>query len=143
MIEGLYGTLTQEEPGRALDLACGSGRHSLWLDLHSWCVTAVDRSPGAMPASIDVRFADLEKHEFVIEATAWDLIVCWLYWQADLLPEICAGVRPGGLAALSGKTAGRFATSVGNYRAGLPGWIEISSGETDGVAWFIARKPLS
>src|SRR5215472_9351333 len=27
-------------PGRALDLACGPGRHALWLAEHGWDVTA-------------------------------------------------------------------------------------------------------
>ena len=36
------------EPGTALDLACGSGRHALWLTQHGWRVTAVDFSPEAL-----------------------------------------------------------------------------------------------
>jgi 2-polyprenyl-3-methyl-5-hydroxy-6-metoxy-1,4-benzoquinol methylase len=29
-------------PGRALDLACGEGRHAIWLASRGWQVTAVD-----------------------------------------------------------------------------------------------------
>ena len=32
-------------PGRALDLACGTGRNALYLVSLGWRVTAVDRSP--------------------------------------------------------------------------------------------------
>ena len=84
--------------------------------------------------------ADLERHEFLIEPDSWDLIVCWLYWQADLLPDIARGVRPGGIAALAGKTTGRFATSLAQYRAALPDWLELASGEDALCAFLIVRR---
>jgi hypothetical protein len=40
--------------------------------------------------------ADLERHEFIIEPEAYDLIVVVNYLQRDLFPSIRAGVRPGG-----------------------------------------------
>lgn len=118
-------------PGRALDLACGEGRHSRWLAERGWQVTGIDREQ-----------ADLEKHEYRVEPAAWDLIVCWLYWQEDLLPEIAAGVRPGGIAALAGKTTGRFATSLGKYRGAFPGWTELAAGEGPSRVFFIARREV-
>lgn len=36
--------LSGHPPGRALDLACGEGRNSLWLAARGWRVTAVDFS---------------------------------------------------------------------------------------------------
>jgi len=128
-------------PGKALDLACGSGRNAIWLDEHGWQVTAVDLVPCPLPKSILKRVADLEKHEFKIEPDSWDLIVCWLYWQADLLPKIAAGLRTGGIAALCGKTTGRFATSLTNYRDAFPGWEELVSGANSDRAWVLFRKP--
>lgn len=35
-------------PGKALDLGCGEGRHSIWLAQRGWVVTAVDPSPRAI-----------------------------------------------------------------------------------------------
>jgi len=126
-------------PGAALDLACGSGRHAWWLAERGWKVTAVDfREEG--PPGIDYIRADLERHEFTIAPNTWDLIVCWLYWQPDLLAPIAEGVREGGIAALAGKTTGRFATSAAGYRAAFPRWKEIDGGESGGMAWLIARK---
>src|SRR5579863_7843852 len=93
-------------PGRALDLACGAGRHAIWLRDQGWQVTAVDHEIQDI-SGVTCYGADLEKHEFAIEPQAWDLIVCWLYWQQDLLPHIAAGLRPGGIVALAGKTEGR------------------------------------
>ena len=60
--------------GRALDLACGSGRNALYLAELGWQVTAVDGSPVAVDVlraraaerglEIDIRVADLERGEF-------------------------------------------------------------------------------
>jgi SAM-dependent methyltransferase len=128
----LTAILESELPGQALDLACGHGRHSRWLAERGWQVTGVDRSSG------DIH-ADLEAHEYRIAPGAWDLILCWLYWQEDLLPEIAAGLRRGGIAALAGKTSGRFATSLANYRATFAGFTELASGDNGHRVFFIAR----
>ena len=37
-------TLEALPPGRAVDVACGTGRHALWLAARGWQVTAVDFS---------------------------------------------------------------------------------------------------
>src|SRR5665213_4320610 len=124
----LLNALSEMPPGRALDLACGSGRHALWLAEHGWDVTAVDIEACQIPGARCIQ-ADLERHEYRIEPDAWDLIVCWLYWQPDLLPEIARGVRARGAVALAGKTTGRFATSLAQFREAFAEWAEIASGE--------------
>ena len=133
--ESLHGL----EPGRALDLACGSGRHAIWLRDLGWAVTAVDLAIDPINGVTCIQ-ADLERGVFSIPASAWDLIVCWLYWQEDILLPIAAGVRPGGIVALAGKTTGRFATSLDHYRQAFPGWEVLSAGEDSHKAFFIARK---
>jgi SAM-dependent methyltransferase len=128
-------------PGRALDLACGAGRHSIWLRDRGWQVTAVDHIIDTIPGVTCIQ-ADLERHEFPIEPQAWDLIVCWLHWQEDLLPAIAAGVRSGGIVALAGKITGRFATSLPNYRRAFPQWRELSSGKDMKKTFLVAVKPF-
>jgi len=135
------GALASVPPGTALDLAAGLGRNSRWLAARGWQVTAVDTEIGEVPGVHWVR-ADLEKHEYRIQPLAWDLIVCWLYWQPDLLPEIARGVRPGGIVALDGKTSGRFATSLARYREGFADWREIASGESEPRAFLIVSKTI-
>jgi tellurite methyltransferase len=88
---------------RALDLACGAGRHSVLLALHGWDVTAVDWS-GAALASIRARGlpirtvqANLEAGEFRIETASWDLICITYFLERDLFPGIRRGIKPGGL----------------------------------------------
>lgn len=41
-------------PGRALDVACGAGRHAVWLAQQGWRVTAVDFSAEALALARDL-----------------------------------------------------------------------------------------
>jgi len=136
----LVSALAPLHAGKALDIATGSGRHSIWLAERGWDVTAVDIESATIPHVHCIR-ADLEKHEYSISPNTWDLIVCWLYWQPDLLSRIAAGVRRGGVVAIAGKTSGRFATSLAQFRVGFPGWEEIASGENESRAYFVGRRP--
>jgi SAM-dependent methyltransferase len=98
---------SQFRPGLALDLACGAGRHALWLAGRGWKVTAVDSSPAAIEilrrntpekgVTIDARIADLERHEFAIAPRSFDLIVICNYLQRDLFASIKDGTRIGGI----------------------------------------------
>ena len=138
----LVAALAEIRAGRALDLACGRGRHAFWLSQHGWDVMAVDQA-AAPDAAVTIVIADLEAHVFTIQPAAWDLIICWLYWQPDLVPEIVRGVRPGGIVAVAGKTTGRFATSLALYREHFTGWTELASGENQIRTFLIARKPVT
>jgi SAM-dependent methyltransferase len=135
----LTAVLEGTKAGDALDLACGAGRHAIWLRDRGWRVSAIDQVAPAIEGVTCLR-ADLERGEFRLAPNAWDLIVCWLYWQENLLPSIMAGMRPNGIVALAGKTSGRFATSLTNYRRAFTGWEEIATGESDGRAFWIGRK---
>ena len=94
-------------PARALDLACGSGRHSLYLAGLGWKVTAVDFSEVALELLqsraaernliIDTRLANLEKGEFIIEPESYDLIIDTFYLQRGLFSQIRQGLKLGGL----------------------------------------------
>jgi SAM-dependent methyltransferase len=92
--------------GRALDLACGAGRHALLLARLGWRVTALDASSVGIELTkeraresnveVDARVADLERDEFEIEREAYDLIAVFYYLQRDLWPQIRHGLRAGG-----------------------------------------------
>ena len=98
-------------PGRALDLACGAGRHAVWLAERGWQVDAVDGSQGAVrlllanAARAGCRervagyVADLEADPpgFAIPTAAYDLIVDCYFLHRPLFAAIREGVRPGGL----------------------------------------------
>ena len=138
-------------PGRALDLACGTGRHALHLARLGWQVTAVDIEPEAIRQlraaepnlAIDARVADLAKHEFVIEPNAYDLICDFHYLQRDLFPQIREGVRPGGAVAAAIHLTGRFALESGELRSLFAGWKILYYSESPAprpTARLIARK---
>ena len=94
-------------PGRALDVACGVGRHAIFLAERGWQVTAVDASRVGIEITkerarergveLDARAADLERGEFIPDAESYDLICVFYYLQRDLWPQIRAGVRRGGM----------------------------------------------
>ena len=102
-------------PGRALDLACGSGRNAVWLAEQGWRVTAVDFSEvglhvartlaAARGASVDWLEADVT--EWVPPARAYDL-VCVLYMQLPaaerrlVLGRAAEAVAPGGTMLVLG-----------------------------------------
>jgi SAM-dependent methyltransferase len=70
-------------PGRALDLACGQGRHAVWLAERGWRVTGVDfstvgiekaRAHGAA-RGVDVEWLNLDLVEFAPEPEGFDLVL--------------------------------------------------------------------
>ena len=108
--------------GEALDLACGSGRNTLFLAERGRHVTAVDWSePGlailearaqakkihlrrmhklaefgrTKHAGIDLFYADLEKIQ--LPEHSYDVIVCIRYLQRSLFAQIGRALRPGGM----------------------------------------------
>jgi SAM-dependent methyltransferase len=103
----LIDTANRLRPGKALDLACGTGRNALWLAENGWRVTAVDGSPAAIgilrqraaacSVTVDARIADLEHDEYRIEPSTWDLIAICYYLQRDLLEPAKRGLVAGGV----------------------------------------------
>jgi SAM-dependent methyltransferase len=103
----LVRTAEKLPPGRALDLACGTGRNALWLAQHGWSVTAVDGAPTAIEIlrrgaqehglAVDAKVADLERGEFHIEPSVWDLICICYYLQRDLFEAAKSGLVPAGV----------------------------------------------
>jgi len=97
------------QPGRALDLAGGAGRHSIWLAQRGWDVTMVDASEVAIDITRD-RAAeagvglDLIHTDLVTEgapAGPWDLILMIHYLQRDLFPRVIERMSADGLLAFS------------------------------------------
>jgi SAM-dependent methyltransferase len=152
-------------PGKALDLACGAGRNALWLVEHGWSVTAVDGASAAIETlrdrasargvAIDARVADLEKGEYEIEPSGWDLVMIAYYLQRDLFEPVKRGVVPGGhvLAivhlAEPGEAPGRFSLQPGELKAYFQDWeilheyegVPRDAAHRRAVAEILARRP--
>src|ERR1700680_2994216 len=103
----LVAVLERTAPGTALDLACGTGRNSLWLAEHGWRVTAVDGAPTSIEIlrsraserglAVETRVADLEKGEYRIESSTWNLVIISYYLERSLFEPAKRGVAPGGI----------------------------------------------
>jgi len=90
--------------GRALDIACGKGRNSLYLAELGFEVAAMDISTVALDEArtraqskqlrIDWRQTDLEVVQ--LEEAAFELVVNFNYLQRSLIPQIERAVKVGG-----------------------------------------------
>ena len=153
---------SQLPPGRALDLACGTGRNAVWLAERGWSVTAVDGSPAAIDAlrsraaqlgvTVKAQIANLEKKEFIIDPGSWDLIAMCYYFQRDLLEPCKLGVVPGGcivsiaLLIEPGKENSPFRLQPGELRGYFEGWEILHDREGrdiwhHAIAEIITRRP--
>jgi SAM-dependent methyltransferase len=79
--------------GSALDLACGSGRHSHALAQAGLRVTAVDRQPGDLPAEVECLRADLEDGPWPLAGRRFDLVLVTNYLWRPRWPELLACVN--------------------------------------------------
>ena len=80
--------------GRVLDLACGSGRHSLFLAAEGFRVEAVDRDAAAIAAlapldpRVSARVVDIEGGPWPYYGHVFDAVVVTNYLFRPLLPLI-------------------------------------------------------
>ena len=92
--------------GRALDVACGSGRNALFLAAAGYVVDAVDISSAglelglatAAERGVDVTWhcADLEERPDALPRGPYDLVVWVRYVNAVLWPFVVSRLAPGG-----------------------------------------------
>jgi SAM-dependent methyltransferase len=115
------------QPGRALDLACGAGRHAMWLAERGWHVTAVDFSTEALRQAreraaklgIEVDWVEADLLAYETAHSSFDLVlVAYLHVSAQarrtILAKAEAGVAAGGTLLLVGH-------DLTNIDAGAPG----------------------
>lgn len=89
------------QAGRVLDVACGGGRHALYLAGLGYQVDAVDRQPPAMPeeACRGIRWwrHDLEAAPWPFEPAGYQGVVVTNYLHRPLFPHLLAALAPGGV----------------------------------------------
>lgn len=101
-IEPLLGSLNQK---RALDVAGGVGRHSLYLAERGWRMTLIDISDKGVEIArenalkrrleIDLRNEDLRGADLGSEA--YELILVFFYLDRELFPALIRALAPGGI----------------------------------------------
>jgi len=98
--------LLPPERGRALDAACGRGRHALLLAAAGFAVDAMDRDEAALAflrgtadrleLPVSTARVDLEAAPS-LERDAYALVVVFHYLHRPLFPALVASLAPGGL----------------------------------------------
>ena len=90
------------QTGKALDLAAGIGRHTLYLAQRGWQVRAVDISDVAMKQlaaaaeGMNVEIISRDLSNYNIDGV-YDLIVLFYYFDRSLFPKIIQALKPGGM----------------------------------------------
>jgi 2-polyprenyl-3-methyl-5-hydroxy-6-metoxy-1,4-benzoquinol methylase len=93
--------------GRSLDVACGRGRHALWLATKGFDVHAVDRDPEAVAEviaaanrlglTLQAEVVDLETQPPPsLGSQKYDVVVGFNYLHRPLMPALREAVKPGG-----------------------------------------------
>ncbi|MDH3973634.1 MAG: class I SAM-dependent methyltransferase [Deltaproteobacteria bacterium] len=105
--------------GKALDLACGTGRNALFLAGKGFDVDAVDNSSVAIEksrafaeeAGLKINFICADLTSYKINPQTYDLIICYYYLDRSLAPQIIKGLKKGG--ALLFETYTEMQKSIG------------------------------
>lgn len=151
--------------GRALDLAAGLGRHTLWLAARAWQVSAVDVSEVAIGKlgqaaghlNVKINLFAIDAAEYDFEPERFDLIVLFYHLDRNLFPKIVSALKPGGLFIC--KMAVRWGSEIVLEKSHLkpldknelvslvPGLHAIDYRERPvrgrGVVEFVGKKPES
>ncbi len=148
---------------RALDLACGTGRNSLFLAARGFAVDALDISEVAIQAlqgtpGVRARVANLEREP--LPRDAYDVIVLINYLQRDLFAPVAAALAPRGIVIAETVTRAhadelgrtfdrRFLLEPGELRRAFPGLrvrrceegLVQRAGRPRAVASIVVQRP--
>ena len=136
-------------PGkRALDIACGEGRNSVFLAQHGFKVTGLDISDVGLGkavrraeeagVSVDYRQVDLEGYRI---SEQFDLIINFNFLLRGLIPEAVQALSPGGLLIID--TIMEITGTAGLAQPGLParaGGIAAGSAMGSAGRYFSRRN---
>ena len=144
-------------PGRAVDLACGTGRHALALAERGFEVEAWDFSPVALERvaahaaerglAVLTRVVDLAAG-LPVDAPTFDLVVLTRFLDRGLYARLQQLVAPGGRAIVTTFSEDwpgphprpEFRLRRGELARGLPGLSTLDSLEQDGLAALHAKR---
>lgn len=104
--------------GSVIDLACGSGRHAIWLAGQGFQIDAVDRDAQALAGmqgmpNIYVSMTDIEAGNWPADDKQYDGIVVSRYLFRPLLRTLATMLNPGGVLIYE-------TFMLGNERYGRP-----------------------
>ncbi|BBY35468.1 SAM-dependent methyltransferase [Mycolicibacter minnesotensis] len=153
----VFAPYTDEFPvtGHALDIACGRGAGALWLAQRGLQVLGCDVSPVAIEQArhrardsglgdrCHFEVSDLD--DGLPDGPAADVVYCARFRDQRLDAPMAARLAPGGLLAVTALSqvtggSGRFRAAPGELRTAFAGLAVIAEGDTDGLAWLLARR---
>ncbi|MHC4818729.1 MAG: class I SAM-dependent methyltransferase [Planctomycetota bacterium] len=95
--------LAHARPGRALDLACGRGRHAIALARRGYTVDAIDISPVGLASAreragdLAIRWTEADLFEATLETAAYEVIT-WVHFTDEaLVARVLEALAPGGV----------------------------------------------
>ncbi|MFN8588937.1 MAG: methyltransferase domain-containing protein [Candidatus Eisenbacteria bacterium] len=152
--------------GRALDLAAGSGRESVFLAARGWEAHAWDHAPDALEraetlaarhgVTIHTRVVELERGPLPEPDGGWNVVMAFRYLHRPLFPWIARAVAPGGVvvyetfheaqARFGRPKQPRFLLRDGELREAFPGFVieheeVVAPDEPPVMARLLARRP--
>jgi 2-polyprenyl-3-methyl-5-hydroxy-6-metoxy-1,4-benzoquinol methylase len=125
----LVAEVAELRPGRALDLACGSGRNAVWLARQGWSVVGVDYADVALGQArvlaakrgVEVDWIEADVREWEPPARSFDLVVV-LYLQlpaeerAPIMRRAADALTEGGTMLVVGHHSENLASGSGGPR---------------------------
>ena len=134
--------------GRALDVACGRGRHAIFLASEGFDVDAIDISPSALASArerangLAVRWIEADLDDADLEAGVYSLVVCVDFTDSALTPRLVQALAPGGVLAYVARPRARC--SFGPQPGEVARWFGELKGlvhrETDERVEFLGRR---
>jgi SAM-dependent methyltransferase len=119
------GRLAADEPGRAVDLACGNGRNALWLARRGWRVTGVDISTVGLErarerageAGVEVEWVHADVRTWAPAGPVDLVLVAYLHLPTaelvELLRAAAGWLRPAGRLIYIGHSRTNHTRGVG------------------------------
>jgi SAM-dependent methyltransferase len=134
--------------GRALDVACGRGRHAIALARLCYRVDAVDVSPLGLASArgragmLGVRWIEADLDGWMPEPGAYALITCVNFTDDALLRRLLAALAPGGVLAYASNLRGnrRHGPRPGDIGRWFAPLRALHAREADGRAAYAGRK---
>lgn len=101
--------LAHARPGRALDVACGRGRHAIALARRGYAVDAVDISPVGLASAraragdLAIRWIEADLDGATLAVGAYQVVVWVDFTDEALVPRVLDALAPGGVLVFAAR----------------------------------------